>query len=186
MTIMVIGIIFPMTVGVRQVSLLSPVLFNIFLEIIIQDTLENHQSIIIIVGRLIFILQFAEDMYLLAGSECVLHALTDSLKSVVKISYVRNSPYMKRSSRMLKMSNILLRCLLKTERKIEMLIRLSTATAAIVRLGTIWKYIYIYIYIEINLKYKLNKYNSKYNSKYALIFSFLMYSYIHIYYLFLL
>ena len=37
------GLPFPMIIGLRLGFLLSPVLFNIFLEIIMQDTLENHQ-----------------------------------------------------------------------------------------------------------------------------------------------
>ena len=36
-----IGLPFPTILGVEHVFLLSPVLFNIFLEIIMQDTLAN-------------------------------------------------------------------------------------------------------------------------------------------------
>ena len=66
----------------------------------------------------------------------------------------QTSSYMEFSSRMLKPSNLLARCLLKMELTKKILIRLGTATASMVKLENIWKlyievYIYIYIYIYI-------------------------------------
>ena len=75
-----IGIDFKTTVGVRQCYLLSPVLFNIFLERIIQDSLEDKSSSIAIWGIKINKLRFADDIDLIDGSESELHILTDSLE----------------------------------------------------------------------------------------------------------
>ncbi|GFS27725.1 endonuclease-reverse transcriptase [Elysia marginata] len=57
-----IGNSFKTAVGVRQGCLLSPVLFNIFLERIMQDTLHQHSPTISIGGRPIFNLRFADDI----------------------------------------------------------------------------------------------------------------------------
>ena len=69
-----IGYPFSTKVGVRQGSLLSPVLFNIFVEKIMQDTLEYHDS-----THSIGNLSFADDTDLIAGSSNGLQKLTDSL-----------------------------------------------------------------------------------------------------------
>ena len=55
------------TVGVRQGSLLSPTLFNIFLEWIMADALEDHEGTVCIKGRTITNLRFADDIDGLAG-----------------------------------------------------------------------------------------------------------------------
>ena len=49
-------------IGVRQGYLLSPTLFNIFLERIMTDTLEDHVGTISIGGRTIKNLRFADDI----------------------------------------------------------------------------------------------------------------------------
>ena len=64
------------TVGVRQGCLLSPVLFNIFLEKIMLDSVTNQPSSISIGCRQLNNLRFADDIYLIAGSESELQTIT--------------------------------------------------------------------------------------------------------------
>ena len=64
-----IGDWFRTTVGVRQGCLLSPTLFNIFLERIMTDALEGHVGTVNIGGRTIINLRFADDIAGLAGEE---------------------------------------------------------------------------------------------------------------------
>ena len=64
-----IGDWFRTTVGVRQGCLLSPTLFNIFLERIMTDALESHEGTVSIGGRTITNLRFADDIYDLAGEK---------------------------------------------------------------------------------------------------------------------
>ena len=53
----------------RQGCLLSPTLFNIFIERIIADALEDHEGTVSIEGRTIPNLRFADDIDGLAGQE---------------------------------------------------------------------------------------------------------------------
>ena len=64
-----IGNWFQTTVGVRQGCLLSPTLFNIFLERIMTDALEENEGTVSIGGRTITNLRFADDIDGLAGEE---------------------------------------------------------------------------------------------------------------------
>ena len=61
-------VFFKTTVGVRQGCLLSPILFNLFLEKIIQETRHDHHTSISIGGRPKCNLQFADDIDLMGGS----------------------------------------------------------------------------------------------------------------------
>ena len=70
-----IGEWFKTTVGVRQGCLLSPTLFNIFLERIMSDALEEHDGKVSIGGRDITNLRFADDIDALAEEEQELESL---------------------------------------------------------------------------------------------------------------
>ena len=74
-----IGIPCSTTVGVRQGCLLYPVLFNIFVDKIMQDTLKYHDSTISIGGRHISNLRFADDIDLIADLSNELQNIKDSL-----------------------------------------------------------------------------------------------------------
>ena len=74
-----IGDWFHTSVGVRQGCLLSPTLFNIFLEQIMTDALEDHVGTVSIGGRVITNLRFADDIDGLAGSEAELVDLVKRL-----------------------------------------------------------------------------------------------------------
>jgi len=70
---------FRTSVGVRQGCLLSPILFNIFLERIMTDALEHHTGTVSIGGRTITNLRFADDIDGLAGNEQELENLVKAL-----------------------------------------------------------------------------------------------------------
>ena len=69
---------FRRTVGVRQGFLLSPILFNIYLEYIMSDALEEHDGKVNICGRKITNLRFADDIAALAEEEQEIEALVES------------------------------------------------------------------------------------------------------------
>ena len=74
-----VGEWFRTTVGVRQGCLLSPTLFNIFLERIMTDALENHEGSVSVGGRTITDLRFADDIDALAEKEDELVKLINQL-----------------------------------------------------------------------------------------------------------
>ena len=75
-----IGEWFRITVGVRQGCLLSPTLFNIYLEQIMSAALEEHDGRVSIDGSNITNLRFADDIDALAEEEQELEALVESLE----------------------------------------------------------------------------------------------------------
>ena len=77
-----IGDWFRTTAGVRQGCLLSPTLFNIFLERIMTDALEDNEGTVSIGGRTITNLRFADDIDGLAGEEEELASLVERLDKV--------------------------------------------------------------------------------------------------------
>ena len=74
-----IGEWFRTTVGVRQGCLLSPTLFNIYLERIMSDALEDHEGSVSVGGRTITNLRFADDIDGLAGDEEEMESLVNRL-----------------------------------------------------------------------------------------------------------
>ena len=70
---------FRTTVWVRQGYLLSPTLFNIFLERITTDTLEDYENIVSIRGTTITYLRFADDIDGLAGEDEELAKLVECI-----------------------------------------------------------------------------------------------------------
>ena len=61
-----------------------PNLFNLFLEMIMTDVLENHVGTVSIGGRIITNLRFAEDIDGLAGSEDELKEFLAKLEKTAK------------------------------------------------------------------------------------------------------
>ena len=74
-----IGDWFRTTAGVRQGCLLSPTLFNIFLERIMTDALRDHEGTVNIGGRTITNIRFAVNIDGLAGEEEELAKLVERL-----------------------------------------------------------------------------------------------------------
>ena len=74
-----IGDWFRTTVGVRRGYLLSSALFNIFLEKIMTDALEDHEGTASLGARAITNLRFADDIDGLAGEEEELAKLVERL-----------------------------------------------------------------------------------------------------------
>ena len=74
-----IGEWFRTTIGVRKGCLLSPSLFNIFLERIMSGALKEHDGKVSIGGRNITNLRFADYIDALAEEEQELEALVESL-----------------------------------------------------------------------------------------------------------
>ena len=66
-------------IRIWQGCLLSPNLFNIFLELIMTDAVEEHDGKVSIGGRNITNLRFADDIDALAEKEQKLEALVKSL-----------------------------------------------------------------------------------------------------------
>ena len=73
------GVWFRTTVGVRQGCLLSPTVFNIFLERIMCEALDDHEGSVSIGGRLIINFRFADDIVVNAEKEEEAGVLKDHL-----------------------------------------------------------------------------------------------------------
>jgi hypothetical protein len=68
--------------GVRQGCSLSPKLFNIYIEEIVRETLEEVNEGIKVGGRLVKALRFADDQAMLAGTQKELQRMMDRLNMI--------------------------------------------------------------------------------------------------------
>ena len=152
-----VGQWFRTTVGVRQGCLLSPTLFNIFLERIMTEALDGHDCSVNIGGRTLSNLRFADDIDGLAGNEQELANLADRLdkastKFGMEISAEKTKVMTNKSEDIqadIEISGQKLESVKKFKylgaiisdegSKVEVLARIAQTTAALGKLKPIWK-----------------------------------------------
>ena len=146
---------FRTTVGVWQGCLLSPTLFNIFLERIMCEALEDHEGSVSIGGRLIINFRFADDIVWIAEEEAGilidrLDITTTRYKMEIgpdKMKMMTNNPndfqreIKIKSQRLEEVENFkYLGAIISNEgSKPEILSRIAQTTAALSRLKIIWR-----------------------------------------------
>ena len=166
-----LGEFFQMTIGIRQGCILSPTLFNLFLERIMQETLHDHTTTISIGGRPICNLHFADDINLMVGSNSELQELTNKLiatagaygmeistaKSKVMVNSTNNASVsiIMDGKKLEEVSSFKYLGATLTKDgtcKTEICIWIATATAVMARLTRVWK-----SNISFQTKFKLYK-----------------------------
>ncbi|GFR69105.1 endonuclease-reverse transcriptase [Elysia marginata] len=150
-----IGDWFRTTVEVRQGCLLSPTLFNIFLERIVTDALGDHFGTVSIGGRPITNLRFADDIDGLAGNVCELASLVEKLDKALSFGMEISAEKTKimtnckeSSKKEIKVNGQILESVTKFKylgsiisdegSKPEILSRMAQTTAALTKLKPIW------------------------------------------------
>ena len=147
---------FRTTVGVRQGCLLSPTRFNIFLERIMCEALDDHEGSVSIGGRLITNFHFADDIVVNAEEEEEAGVLIDRLDRTTrykmeigpdKTKVMTNNPngfqreIKIKGQRLKEVENFTyLGAVISNEgSKPEILSRIAQTTAALSRLKIIWR-----------------------------------------------
>ena len=145
------------TAGVRQECLLSPTLFNIFLERIMCEALDDHEGSVSIGGRLTTNLRFADDIVVNAEEEEEAGVVVDRLDTTTtrykmeispdKTKVMTNNPNGFRreikikGQRLEEVENLKhIGAIISNEgSKPEILYRIAQTTAALSRLKIIWR-----------------------------------------------
>ena len=148
-----IGEWFRTTVGVQQGCLLSPTLFNIFLERIMCEALDDHEGSVSIGGRLITNFRFADDIVVNAEEEEEAGVLVDLLDTTTtrykleigpdKTKVMTNNPngFQREINIKEEVENFkYLGAIISNEgSKTEILSRIAQTTPALSRLKIIWR-----------------------------------------------